>query len=99
MAYFVSGTYRVQNTLTMRESRESVFPFLINTGKTDEEIDALAGKIQKRFQATHHSITGDVLYFLGMREEALVEYNTALRIDPEEKNWLNPIWRTGRARK
>ncbi|NIM50984.1 MAG: tetratricopeptide repeat protein, partial [Gemmatimonadales bacterium] len=96
MAYFVSGMYRVQNTLTIRESRESVFPLLVNTGETDEEIAAVAGRIQKRFEATHHSITGDVLYFLGMREQARVEYNKALVIDPQEKNWLHPVWRRGR---
>jgi len=99
MAYFVSGTYRVQNTLTIRELRESVFPLLVNVGETEEEIAAVAEKVQKRFEATHHSITGDVLHFLDMREQATVEYTEALLIDPQEKNWLNPIWRRGRPRR
>jgi spermidine synthase len=93
MAYFASGRYRVENTLTIRELRESVLPFLVNVGETEEEIAAVAEKVQKRFEATYHSIRGDMLDFLGMREQALVEYNTALLIDPQEKNWLHPIWR------
>ena len=96
MAYFVSGRYRVENTLIARDLRESVLPLLVNVGETEEEIAAVAERVQKRFQATHHSITGDMLHFVGMREQATVEYSTALRIDPEEKNWLNPIWRSGR---
>ncbi len=58
-------------------------------GETDEEIAAVERRVQKRFQATQHSIRGDVLYFLGMREQATAEYRTALRIDPQEKNWLS----------
>ncbi len=96
MAYFVSSVYRVENTLTIRDLRENVFPLLVNVGKTAEAIAAVEERIQKRFEATHHSITGDMYHFLGMREQATVEYTTALRIDPQEKNWANPIWRRGR---
>ncbi len=96
MAYFVSSVYRVENSVTVRDLRESVFPLLVNVGDTDEQIAAVAAKIQRRFEAVHHSITGDMLHFVGMPEEAAVEYRTALRIDPEEKNWLNPIWRRDR---
>lgn len=99
MAYFVSGTYRVQNTLTIRELRQSVFPLLVNVGETEEEIAAVAGRVQRRFEATQHSISGDIYYFLGMREQATVEYSTALHIDPQEKNWMHPIWRSGRRRR
>ncbi|NIN72744.1 MAG: hypothetical protein GTO46_12640 [Gemmatimonadetes bacterium] len=95
MAYFVSGTYRVQNKLTAWELRESVLPLLVNMGETEEEVAAVADRVQKRFEATQHSIRGDVLNFLGMREEATAEYRTALQIDPHEKNWLHPIWREG----
>jgi spermidine synthase len=96
MAYFVSSVYRVENTVTIRDLRESVLPILLNVGETDEEIAAVAARIRRRFEAMHHSITGDMLHFVGMPEEAAVEYRTALRIDPEEKNWLNPIWRRDR---
>jgi spermidine synthase len=74
MAYFESGRYRVENTLTIRDSRESVLPFLVNMGETDEEIAAVAARVQKRFEATYHSISGDMLDFVGMREQAIVEY-------------------------
>ena len=96
MAYFVSSVYRVENTVTVRDLRESVFPLLVNVGESDEEIAAVAAKIQRRFEAMRHSITGDMLHFVGMPDEAAVEYSTALRIDPEEKNWLNPIWQRDR---
>ncbi|UCC83603.1 MAG: fused MFS/spermidine synthase, partial [Gemmatimonadota bacterium] len=99
MAYFESSRYRVENTLTVRDSRESVLPYLVNMGETDEEIAAVAERVQKRFEATYHSISGDMLDFVGMREQAIVEYNTALQIDPQEKNWLHPIWRDVRPRR
>ncbi|MGD2215603.1 MAG: fused MFS/spermidine synthase, partial [Gemmatimonadales bacterium] len=99
MAYFVSGTYRVQNKVTAWELRESVLPFLVNMGETEEEVAAVAERVQRRFEATQHSIRGDVYNFLDMREQATAEYSTALRIDPQEKNWLHPIWREGRPRR
>ncbi len=99
MAYFASSMYRVENTLTIRELRESVLPLLSNMGESEEEIAAVAERVEKRFEAIHHSISGDMLDFVGMREQALVEYNTALRIDPREKNWLHPIWRDSRPRR
>ncbi len=98
MAYFVSDMYWLQNMRNIKKSRENVFLSLINMGKTDEEIAAVAEKVQKRFEATNHSIRGDVLRFLEMRQQALVEYTTALRIDPEEKNWLNTVLYGGRRR-
>lgn len=98
MAYFVSDMYWLQNMRDIVKSRESVFPSLINMGKTDEEITAVAEKVQKRFEATYHSIRGDILRFLEMRQQALVEYTTALRIDPQEKNWLNTVLYGGRRR-
>lgn len=96
MAYFVSSVYRVENTVTVRDLRESVFPLLVNVGESDEEIAEVAAKVQRRFEAMRHSITGDMLHFVGMPEKAAIEYGTALRIDPEEKNWLNPIWQRDR---
>jgi spermidine synthase len=96
MAYFVSSVYRVENTVTVRDLRESVFPLLVNVGESDEEIAEVAAKVQRRFDAMSHSITGDMLHFVGMPEKAAIEYGTALRIDPEEKNWLNPIWQRDR---
>lgn len=98
MAYFVSDMYWLQNMRNIEKSRESVFLSLINMGKTDEEIAAVAEKVQKRFEATNHSIRGDILRFLEMRQQALVEYTTALRIDPQEKNWLNTVLYGGRRR-
>jgi len=93
MAYFVADRYRVRNLQDMRESRESVLPLLTNLGETAEESTSVAERVQKRFEATQHSILGDMLLSLGRREEAIVEYNLALVIDPDDKNWMNPIWR------
>jgi predicted negative regulator of RcsB-dependent stress response len=49
--------------------------------------------VEKRFQATQHSISGDILYYLGEREKAAGEYARALLIDPDDKNAAHPIWR------
>jgi predicted negative regulator of RcsB-dependent stress response len=74
------------------DSRESVLSLLVNMGESDEEIAAVAERVDTRFEATGHSIGGDILLRLGMKEQAMAEYNTALEIDPAEKNWLNSVW-------
>lgn len=99
MAYFVGDMYRLRNLLDFREARESVLPWLANMGETDEEIAALTEDVQTRYEAVEHSINGDILLFLGNRRQAIVEYNEALTIDPQEKNWLNAIWRYGNPRR
>jgi spermidine synthase len=97
LAYFVSDRYGLQTMRRMRESRESVFPSLVTVGETEEAIAAVAEELDRRFDARHHSIDGDILLFMGMREEAIDEYNQALQIDAQEMNWLNTIWlREGR---
>jgi spermidine synthase len=85
LAYFVPTEYHVQNTLNISKFRESVFPFLIDTGETDVEIAAVKAKLQKRFEATQYSISGLVFAFQDMLEKAIVEYHKALLIDPEDK--------------
>jgi spermidine synthase len=92
MAYFVSERYRVRNLVHMRDAMESVFPFLVNVGDTEEEIAAVAEKVQRRFEARYHSLSGDAYLRLGLQERATAEYGEALRIDPQEKNELNSRW-------
>ncbi|MFO8173124.1 MAG: fused MFS/spermidine synthase [Longimicrobiales bacterium] len=99
MAYFVSDRYRVRNLLSFRENRESVLPRVANMGETEEEAAAVEERIQKRFRAVHYSINGDVLLFLHQRDQAIMEYEEALSLDPTEKNWLNAIWRYGDPRR
>jgi len=83
----------------MREYRESVAPLLVNLGETPEDSAAVAERVQTRYVATQHSIRGDVLLTLGREDEARIEYNLALLMDPDDKNWMNPIWRSDRARR
>jgi len=92
MAYFVSERYRVRNLVHMRDAMESVFPFLVNVGETEEEIAAVAEKVQRRFEARYHSLSGDAYLRLGLQERATAEYGEALQIDPQEKNELNSRW-------
>ncbi|MDH3457964.1 MAG: fused MFS/spermidine synthase [Gemmatimonadota bacterium] len=99
MAYFRSDSYRVRNLLTLRQWRESAFPLLVDVGETDEEIAAVAESVQRRFEATHHSIGGDIYATLRRPTDALAEYNSALLIDPQEKIALNPMWRSERPRR
>jgi spermidine synthase len=99
MAYFASDVYRIRNLLTLRTWRESPFPLLTNVGETDEEIDAVTEKVRRRFEATHHSIGGDIYATLRRPTEATAEYNRALTIDPQEKIALNPMWRSERSRR
>jgi spermidine synthase len=95
MAFFRAQEYQVRNLASLREHRESVFPLLSMVGETQEEVAAFAESVQKRFEATQHSIAGDVFLALGMRQEARDEYNQARAIDPDDLNWMNPAWITG----
>ncbi len=97
LAYFASDLYRVRNLLTMRARRESAFPLLVNVGEGGADTATVAERVQRRFDATHHSIAGDVYATMRMPREALAAYEAALRIDPHEKIASNPMWRSERA--
>ena len=91
-AYFVADLYKADNMEQMRKQRESVARYLVNLGDTEEEVAAMAERIRIRYQASQHSMRGDVLMTLGRRDEAIIEYNLALAIDPSEPNWMSPVW-------
>jgi predicted negative regulator of RcsB-dependent stress response len=95
MAFFRAQEYQLRNLANLREYRESVFRFLTNVGTSEEEVSAVADGVQRRFDATQHSIAGDVFLALGRRQDARDEYNQARAIDPDDKNWMNPAWLTG----
>jgi tetratricopeptide (TPR) repeat protein len=92
MAYFASTGYLVQNLLSFRELRESPIPWVVSTGETPAQVAAVEARIRRRFEATQHSINGDVLYYLGRHEQARRAYDTALSIDPGDKNWAHSVW-------
>lgn len=89
LAYFVGDLYRLRNLLDFREARESVLPWLVNTGGTEEEREAVREAVLRREEAVAHSIDGDVFLVLGERERAMEKYEEALAVDPGEMNWLN----------
>lgn len=99
MAYFVADQYRMRNLVNFRDTRESVLPWLVNLGETEEERAEVVDRVERRHEAVHYSINGDLLLFLRQRDHAIAEYEEALSIDPEEKNWLNAIWRYGNPRR
>lgn len=92
MAYFVADAFKGLNMTHIHELRESVAPYLANLGGTEEENAEFMDRVRLRFEATQHSLQGDILLALGRREEAIVEYNMALLIDPDDKNWMNVAW-------
>jgi spermidine synthase len=96
MAYFASDMFRIRNMLALREFRESPFPFLVNVGDSDSEIAAVAERVRRRFEATFHSLSGDMYVTLGQPDKAQAEYDRALAIDPAEEIALNPMWRPRR---
>jgi spermidine synthase len=67
--YFLSVRYQLENTLNIHEHRESVLPFLTNTGETDEEVAAVAEKVRERFEQTQTSIMEDILAWLSRFQE------------------------------
>ena len=92
MAYFTAKRYLVENLLQLRRRRESVYPLLTNLGKNDEERADVARRVQQRFESSQHTITGDVLYYLGQEQRAWAEWDAARAIDPDDKNWASPVW-------
>lgn len=96
MAYFASDAFRVRNLLALRASRENVIPYLVNVGDTDAEVADVVEKIRRRFEATFHSLSGDMYVTLGQPDKAQIEYNKALAIDPGEEIARNPMWRPRR---
>ncbi|MBT8397865.1 MAG: hypothetical protein KJN92_12915, partial [Gemmatimonadetes bacterium] len=88
MAYFLADAYRLRNVFDFRDARESILPWLVNMGETEEEVAAVTEAIERRYEAVGYSINGDIALVLGERERAVEEYNQALTVDPLEKNWL-----------
>lgn len=94
-SYFLTLRYATRNLYEFGQVRESVVPLLVNTGETGESADRVAASVERRYQATQHSISGDIFYYLGDMERARGEYARALLIDPGDKNAAHPIWRRG----
>jgi hypothetical protein len=92
MAYFYTMGYVTQNLYEWARRRESVWPLLVNTGATHEERSAMGERVQRRFEASQHTLTGDIYFYLDRVEEAKAEYQEARSIDPEDKNWAHPFW-------
>lgn len=98
-AYFVADLYKADLMEEMRKHRVSVAPLLTNLGETEADSSTVAERIQRRYEATQHSMRGDVLLTLGRETEAILEYNLGFLTDPDEKNWMSPVWRESRERR
>lgn len=89
MAYFVADWFRLQNLANLAQHRESVLPRLTGLDGAGDSAAAVREAIRTRFEATDHSLRGDIYRAMGEEERARAEYRKALRIDPDERNWLN----------
>ncbi len=92
MAYFYTMGYVTENLYELVRRRESVWPLIVNTGATQEEHIALADRVQRRFESSQHTLSGDILFYMGRTADAQAEYSAALSIDPGDKNWAHPFW-------
>jgi spermidine synthase len=75
-SYFLALEYAVHGLESFRQARTSAALLLANASA------AFADSVARRYQATQHSIRGDVSYSLGRGADALREWTTALSIDP-----------------
>jgi spermidine synthase len=97
-SYFLATRYGTQNMYNFGVARRSVFPWLVNTGDSAATA-ALEARVTRRYEATQHSISGDLYIYLGMRDKATEEYQRALSIDPDDKNAEHSYWRERGIRK
>lgn len=91
-SYFFATRYGAQNMYNFGVARQSVAPWLVNTGDSASTA-ALKARVTRRYEATQHSISGDIYTYLGMRDKAHEEYQAALSIDPDDKNAEHSYWR------
>ncbi|MEJ2679881.1 MAG: fused MFS/spermidine synthase [Gemmatimonadota bacterium] len=91
-SYFFATRYGAQNMYNFGVARQSVFPWLVNTGDSTATAD-LEKRVARRYEATQHSISGDLYTYLGMQDKAHQEYQKALSIDPGDKNAEHAYWR------
>ncbi len=92
-SYFVALGYAMQNLDHFRMARKSVLPLLVNLGDTPQAVAALADSVARRYEATQHSIRGDIFFSLGMKDRAGQEWATALSIDPGDRSAAHAIGR------
>jgi spermidine synthase len=87
-SYFLALEYAVHGLENFRKARTSVAPLLTNASA------AFADSVGRRYQATQHSIRGDIFYSLGRGEEAQVEWIAALSMDPSDGSARRGLLRT-----
>ncbi|MEJ2215819.1 MAG: fused MFS/spermidine synthase [Gemmatimonadota bacterium] len=91
-SYFLALRYATENLYNFGVGRESVFPLIVNAGDK-QATAALRDSVRIRYEATQHSISGDLYSYLGQPEKAQAEYDKALAIDPGDRNAASPYWR------
>ncbi|NJD17862.1 MAG: hypothetical protein FIA95_01040, partial [Gemmatimonadetes bacterium] len=92
MAYFYTMGYVTQNLYELAKRRQSVWPLLVGTGATPEEREALGERVLRRFEASQHTLVGDIAFYLDRTDQARAEYERARALDPDDKNWAHPFW-------
>jgi spermidine synthase len=92
LAYFAARRFLVENLASFVRYREDPWPMVVNAGATPEETAAYQERVRRRTEATQHNIAGDIYFYLEQMDQAKAEYETALQLDPADKNWANPAW-------
>lgn len=92
-SYFLAQRYALQNLNALQMARKSVLPLLVNMGETPNAVAALADSVARRYDATQHSFSGDILFAIGRKEKARQEWATALSIDPGDSSAMRGIRR------
>jgi spermidine synthase len=96
-SYFVALRFALENLDNFRKARTSIFPLLVNTGDTPAAVAALADSVTKRYDATQHGLKGEILFYLGRREQAEQEWAAARSLDSAAAAQEQAIWRTAGA--
>ncbi|HKB52995.1 MAG TPA: fused MFS/spermidine synthase, partial [Ramlibacter sp.] len=91
-SYVVALRYALENLTGFEQNRESVVPLLLQTGTPPAAAAAFADSVTRRYEATQHGIKGEILYYLGRKDQAEQEWSIVRSLDSTDAAIERAIW-------
>ena len=91
-SYVVALRYALENLAGFQQRRESAVPLLVQTGAPPAAAAAFADSVTRRFDATQHGLRGEILYYLGRKDQAKQEWDIVRSLDSTAAANERAIW-------